>query len=73
MNQEISAEISQLMIELHEKLNASIYRVRDSGSEEEFLKYRDDISKVMTIMYFDIMKPIYKEHPDLEPSQLKQG
>ncbi|UTY60069.1 hypothetical protein [Massilia sp. erpn] len=70
MQKHIAVEISQLMREFSKKLNDSLLLVQDSGELDDFEKYREDVSKLMTIMYLDIMKPIHLCYPDLEPPGL---
>jgi len=45
--------------------------VRDPKPDEEFRKYRDSVSKILATMLLEIMNPLYVEHPDLKPEQLR--
>lgn len=71
MDNQIAVEIVALMRECSDKLNVSVQRVKDTCSEEEFLEYRKAIGTIMAGMYLDVMVPIFKEHPELEPETMK--
>lgn len=71
MNKEISIEINELMLDFTKRLNDSLLSAKDACDHQEFEKYKDEVSKIMTIMYLDIMKPIHKMYPDTEPDSLK--
>ncbi|MBB3117020.1 hypothetical protein [Pseudoduganella violacea] len=71
MQKHIAVEINKLMMEFSKKLNDSLILVQDGGEPDDFAKYREEVSKLMTIMYLDIMKPIHLCYPDLEPQGLK--
>jgi len=72
MNKEIAREVSQLMLEYFGKLNTSLKLVQENCSKQEFDNYRKAIAKLMGDMTAEIMIPIFKEHPDLEPEDFKQ-
>lgn len=71
MQKEIAKEVNTLMLEFSARLNDSIRLVQQSSSKDEFENYREEVSKLMTIMYLDIMKPIHQRYPELEPDALK--
>lgn len=63
----VAKEISDLMVECGARLNASVARVRDTGTPEELAAYRRAVGKVMGEMLLEIMNPIYARYPDLKP------
>ena len=71
MDRQVAEEIVALMRECSDKFNCSVQRVKDSCTEQEFLDYRKAIGAMMGGMYFDILWPIFKEHPELEPETMK--
>ncbi|MEV4779260.1 hypothetical protein [Burkholderia sp. LMU1-1-1.1] len=71
MQKEIAKEVNTLMLEFSARLNDSIRLVQQGSSKDEFENYREEVSKLMTIMYLDIMKPIHQRYPELEPDALK--
>ena len=66
-NKEIARAINALMIEYTEKLNGSIAMVMKRCSEEEFKLYRKSIGKIMGYMFWEVMRPLYEKHPELQP------
>jgi len=59
------------MLDFGAKLDESVRLVKDHSSEAEFVKYRDAVGQILGCMLLDIMNPLYEEHPDLKPPQLK--
>lgn len=73
MQRDLASDIIALMREYSYKLDESARLVRERCSEEEFKRYRIAVGGVLVAIYSDIMDPIFKEHPDLEPDSLKTG
>ncbi len=71
MKREIAAQISTLMLEHAAKLDQSIQLVMTNGTEDEVVRYRRAVGKIMGEMLLEIMNPIYSEYPDLKPPRLK--
>ena len=63
--------ISELMVSMGAQLNESIRLVQSTEDDAEFKRYRDSVSKLMTTMLLEIMNPLYAEHPDLKPPELR--
>jgi hypothetical protein len=66
----VASEVSKLMLDYGAKLDASLLTVKDRCSPEEFAAYRKAMGKILGEM-LDVMNPIYAQHPDLKPHQLK--
>ena len=71
MEKAVARQISELMLEYYAKLDASVQLVRDRCSKEEFKKYREAIGLIMGYMTTEVMMPLYKKNPDLEPPGFK--
>jgi hypothetical protein len=71
MEKSVAEKVLALMLEYSGKLDASVQLVKDSCTEQEFLDYRRAVGKIMGEMCVEIMWPIFKEHPELEPDELK--
>ncbi len=67
----IAKEINDLMLEYQGKLSESVVTVRDNCDEKEAYEYRKAVGNVLGKMIVQIMNPIYGEHMDLRPEQLK--
>jgi len=63
--------ISELMVSMGERLNESVRLVQATEDDCEFKRYRDSVSKLMTVMLLEIMNPLYAEHPELKPPELR--
>lgn len=53
-------------------LNESIVEAMALAPEEEWRAYRRQVGHVMAEMYDRLLKPLYDQHPDLEPVALDQ-
>lgn len=71
MQREVAENVLALMLEYSGKLDQSVQLVKDNCNEQEFINYRKAIGTIMGEMYVEIMWPIFKEHPDLEPEEMK--
>jgi hypothetical protein len=71
-NKETARDVEAAMRECSGILNESIRRVMESCPEEEFKRYRRPIGAIMADIYLNVMQPIHKRYPDLEPSELKR-
>ena len=71
MDKAVARQLSKLMLEYAAKLDESVSLVLTNCSQEEVTKYRIAVGKIMGGMLLDIMNPLYAEHPDLRPPQLK--
>ena len=66
----VASEVSKLMLDYGAKLDESLHIVKERCSPEEFTEYRKVVGKILGEM-LDVMNPIYIQHPDLKPPELK--
>ena len=59
------------MIEFGAQLNESVALAKERCSEAEFKAYRTVVGRLMGEMLLEVMNPLYVEHPDLKPKELK--
>jgi hypothetical protein len=71
MKKEVAAQLSALMLEYGATLDRSVELVTANGSEQEAVRYKRAVGRIMGEMLVEIMNPIYAEHPDLKPPQLR--
>lgn len=71
MNKEVASQVNDLMLEFSAKLDQSLRTVMEQSTEQDFKNYRNAVGQLMGIMLLDVMNPIYKEHPELKPEQLR--
>lgn len=72
MEKHVATGIVALVRECSNKLNMSIQTVKDTCTKQEFLDYRKAAGRIMGEMQVEILSPIFKEHPDLEPEEWKK-
>jgi len=70
-NKETAAQVEKKMRDCSAMLNSSIQLVMDTSPEEEFREYRRLVGRIMGAIYLDILQPIHRTFPDLEPPELK--
>ena len=70
-DKETASKINDLMLEFSKKLNESALLVQQDCPDPEFQNYKKAVGYIMGRMFMDVMRPIYKDHPDLKPEQLK--
>ena len=70
-NKEVAKQTILIIKECSDRLDESITLVQDSCDPNEFQKYRKVAGRIMGSMLIDIMNPIFKEHPDIMPKELK--
>jgi hypothetical protein len=66
-NDAVARQISDLMIEISGRLDASIVTVEENCSSEEFKIYRRAVGSILGEILLEVMNPLYKEHPSLKP------
>jgi hypothetical protein len=70
-NVETAKHVSELLLEINERLSESIGKVQDSCSPEEFLIYRRRVGTLVYSIFEQILDPIYIKHPGLKPPELE--
>ncbi|WP_018972900.1 hypothetical protein [Rudaea cellulosilytica] len=70
-NPAVARKISDLMIECSKRLTASVAEIKESCSETEFVEYRAAVARIMADMLREVMNPLYKQHPQIKPTELK--
>ena len=66
-DKQIAAEIYELMQTHYQQLNESVIKVMEQCSEEEFKAYRLAVGHILGEEFFQVIEPLYKEHPELKP------
>ena len=70
-NKDVAREIVRVMLEAGARIDATVALVQDKATPEELAKYRQAAGVVMSDLLFEIMNPIFEQHPDLKPPQLR--
>lgn len=70
-NKALSEDLSRRLLEVSRQLDDSVAVAQAQCSEEEFNEYRRQIGMLMANLYADILRPLWKEHPDLKPPEME--
>lgn len=66
-NHIIAKQVSDLMIDVCDRLDESVAVVEKGCSREEFLAYRKVIGTVIAEITLELQRPLYLRHPELKP------
>ena len=71
MQKDTARQLTSIMLECCKKLDESIALVMTACTGEESMRFRRAAGKIMGHIFVEILDPIYREHPELEPEELK--
>ena len=69
MERHIAEKLMQLFLQSEKQLNEATELISQLESEEEQKSFRRPIGQIIGKTYTDIMIPIFKEYPDLDPNK----
>jgi hypothetical protein len=69
MTKATAQRLSDITRALGDQLMKAAKMIQDAESREVFDAYKQGIGNVMGAMYDEILGPLYKEHPDIEPPE----
>jgi hypothetical protein len=72
MDLELATKLNAELLDLGDRLNNALLEIQKSCEEEEFQQYRKAFGTVMGVMYLDILGPIYRDYPNLQPEGLRK-
>jgi hypothetical protein len=67
----VAERISQLFLDVGKRLDESVALVQASCSPSELQSYRRAVGEIMGAMLLGVMNPLYAQHPDLKPKDLR--
>lgn len=71
MDRETAKKLIDMMRDCSKKLDDVIVLVTDECPEEEARKFRGAAGNIMGHIFVDLLDPVYREHPELEPEELR--
>jgi hypothetical protein len=71
MTKKTAAEVSDALVAISKRLAELVHAVEVSESKDVFLAFRQPVGKVLGTLVLEIMNPLYAEHPELRPPELK--
>jgi hypothetical protein len=63
----IAAEVVEQLKQTAESLNESVRFVQDRLPPDEAIAYKRATGAILGAIYFEVLAPILREHPDLTP------
>jgi len=73
MNEETAAKLSDRLWKVHGELNDILWLVKANCDESEFLRIRKEIASAIGTIDLEILLPIYRQYPHLEPQESGSG
>ncbi len=67
MNKSTAQELMASLMSLNVSINTVASRVEDIDIDEQKRMLRRAVAGLMEIVYADLMRPIIREHPELDP------
>jgi hypothetical protein len=71
MDIQTATEIVPQLLRIQSELNGTLALIRDRCPSEEFLRNRAAFATIMGDIYLEVLRPIFAEHPNLEPKELR--
>lgn len=72
MDRNFAEHIKALLERINIELDDSVRLVMERSPHDEFFRYRRAAGKAMGILYFEVLRLIYDEYPDLTPPGLRK-
>jgi hypothetical protein len=70
-NSTTAQAVSNAAEQLIQELSLSLERSRDADTSADFERLKQAIGSVVGTLEVDLLWPLYKQHPHLEPESLK--
>jgi hypothetical protein len=71
-NKDTAFQVEKMLRECSATLNESVRHVMETCPEDEFKAYRRVIGQIMGAIYLDVVQPIHRQYPDLEPEEMRR-
>src|SRR5262245_3267587 len=72
MRHDVAEQALAALYDASRKMNLTLCLIQEECSDEEFRKYRRGTGYAMGYLYTDVIMLIEKEHPDLEPEEMRE-
>ncbi len=70
-NPHVAKQISELMLEISDRISQSVTSTKSECSAEEHAAYQRAAAKVLAAVQQEVLGPLYAEHPSLRPAGWK--
>jgi len=72
MRRDVAERVLTALNDASLEMNLTLVLIQEECSDEELRKYRRGTGRAMGYLYTDVIMPILKEHPDLEPEETRE-
>jgi hypothetical protein len=72
MERHVAEQALTDLFDASRKMNTALLLIQKECPEKEFRAYRTGVGLAMGYLYNEIIRPILREHPDLEPEEMKE-
>ena len=73
MKRDVAEQIVSIMHKVTMEMDASIVLVQRECTDEELIEYRRAAGRAMGYLFTDIVRPIFRDYPELMPEEMKSG
>jgi hypothetical protein len=73
MTRDTAEKVVRALLSAVREVNDNLFLVQPEVSETMYKEYRKHSGEVMAAIYLDLMKPIVKDYPDLDPGLEEPG
>ena len=67
-NADTAKKISELMLEVFQRLDESVEMVQGTCPPEETARYKKSIGRVVGPIVMNVLEPLYEKNPSLKPA-----
>ncbi len=71
MTRDLAAKVSRDVLLVTKRLNAMLLLMKRTCSARDFKRHRAAVGRILGSLFFDLLQPIYQEHPALAPRSLR--
>jgi hypothetical protein len=71
VRRDLAEEIVRRLLDCSAKLDQSVASIQGKVDNEFFVRYRALVGQTMGMLYLDILRPIFREYPELEPESMR--
>jgi hypothetical protein len=73
MRHDVAEQALAALYDASRKMNLTLMLIMEECSDEEFRRLRRGTGWAMGYLYTDVIRLIEREHPDLEPEEMREG
>jgi hypothetical protein len=67
MDKAAARHVTSAMLDCGRLLGESVRHVEEAATPDDFLAYREIVSRLLFTMLVEVLNPMFAEHPELKP------